>query len=113
MAALEKGNSGERYLLTGENITPARVFSLTKKYFGLRKPFIKIPLASLIPIGAIAEAWADIRGKRPRFHRGLAKLARYKFVYSCEKAKRELGYNPRPLEESIERILSQINQGAK
>ena len=38
IAAITKGRPGERYLLTGENINPERLFVLSKKYFGISKP---------------------------------------------------------------------------
>jgi dihydroflavonol-4-reductase len=110
LASIDKGRPGERYLLTGDNIDSKRVFELAYKYFGIRKPFLKIPVSVLIPVAGLVEVVSAIRGKRPKFHRGLARLARLRFIYSHEKANRELGYNPKPLEESIERIFQQINK---
>jgi dihydroflavonol-4-reductase len=108
IAAIDKGRPGERYLLTGENVDPERLFILSKKYFGISKPFLKIPVSTLYPIALLAEAWAALTGKRPKFHRGLAKLAHLRFFYSHDKARRDLGYNPKTLEKTLESILGKL-----
>ncbi len=108
ISCIEKGRPGERYLLTGENIDPQKAFAMAKEFLGIRKPFIKIPIGLLYPIAFIMELASRIRRKRPKFHRGLAKLARYRFFYANDKAQRELGFKPRPLHETIEKILASI-----
>ncbi len=55
ISALELGHPGERYLLTGDNINPQSLFALGAKYFGIKKPLLKIPASTLIPISFIAE----------------------------------------------------------
>lgn len=104
--ALEHGKSGERYLLTGENIDPKKVFAIGKKYFGIKKPFVKIPLPLMSFFGFLAEVFYLCKGKKPKLNRTIGRLAKLKFFYTCEKAQRDLGYNPRPLEQSIEDILA-------
>ena len=108
IAAFHRGRPGERYLLTGENVNPERLFELAGKYFGINKPVIKIPISALYPVAYLVELWAQALGKRPKFHRGLARLAHYRFFYNNEKAKRELGYTPKPLETTIENILGKL-----
>ena len=108
IAAIKRGRPGERYLLTGENVDANRVFELSTKYFGIKKPGAKIPIWVLIPIAWLVELIAKIRHKRPKFHRGLARLARLRFFYTNDKAKRELGFDPKPLNITIENILAKI-----
>ena len=108
IAALERGRPGERYLLTGEDIDAARAFELAGKYFGIKKPLLKIPQSALIAIAWLSEFAAWIHHKRPKFYRELARLAPYRFFYSHQKATSELGYNPRPLEETISDIMDGI-----
>lgn len=113
IASIKKGRSGERYLLTGDNIDADKAFQLSQKYFGLRKPILKLPIWALMPAATIAELIASIRGKHPKLHRGLVRLGRYRFVYNNAKARRELGFDPQPLEKTLERILQKINQNPK
>ncbi len=107
-SCIEKGIPGERYLLTGENVNPQKAFDLALKILGIRKPFIKVPVGLLYPVAFIMELVARIRRKRPKFHRGLARLARYKFFYTNEKARQELGFRPKPLYQTIKKILASI-----
>ena len=43
IAALEKGRSGERYILGGENVTIRRLAELTLSHLGQRKPILPVP----------------------------------------------------------------------
>lgn len=108
-SCIENGRPGERYLLTGENINPQKAFDLGKEFLGIRKPFIKIPIGLLYPVAFIMELVARIRRKRPKFHRGLAKLARYKFIYSNQKAREDLGFSPKALRETLENFHSALS----
>ena len=110
VAALIRGRPGERYLLTGENVDSKGAFEIAEKYLSIKKPFLKIPMWFLMPTGAGVEFISFVRGKRPKFHRGLAKLARFKFVYNNKKAIDELGFNPRPLENVVDEILRKIRE---
>ncbi len=108
ISALERGRPGERYILSGEDIDAVRAFEIALKYFGLKKPFLKIPQSALIPVAWLMEISAWLQHKRPKFYRELARLAPYRFFYSHQKATNELGYNPGPLEETIKDILDAI-----
>lgn len=110
ISAVDKGRPGQRYLLTGENLNPEKAFALGAEFFGIKKPIIKIPIWALYPVAMVMEIIARLRNKRPKFHRGLARVARHKFFYSYEKARKELGYSPAPLRESLERILPSIKR---
>lgn len=110
ISCIEKGRAGQRYLLTGENINPQKAFKLAEEFLGIRKPFLKVPIGALYPIAFLMELVAAIRRKRPKFHRGLARLARYKFYYSHSKAQKDLGYTSRPLSESMKRIAELLDK---
>jgi len=110
ISAIDRGRPGQRYLLTGENIDPQKAFDLAREFLNIKKPKLKIPVGALYPVAIIMELVASIRNKRPKFHRGLARLARHKFFYSCEKAKTELGYSPASLRQSLERIMPSIKR---
>lgn len=110
LAAIEKGRSGQRYLLTGENIDADLAFKLAAKYLGIKRPLLKLPIWFLTPIAMVMELVAWLQGKNPKFHRGLVKLGRLRFFYSNAKARRELGFNPRPLELTLQSIFEKIPQ---
>jgi len=106
--ALDKGQSGQRYLLTGDNLNPEKLFEIGKKYFGIKKPFIKIPYWLLYLLGCISELLYLFKKKRPKLNRNIVRLLKLKLYYTSEKAKRELGFNPKPLEKSVEDILKAV-----
>jgi nucleoside-diphosphate-sugar epimerase len=109
ISALDKGKAGERYLLTGDNVDPQKLFAIAKKYLNIKKPLIRIPLWLVYIVGAIAELAYIGRNKRPKLNRQIAKLAKLKFYYNCDKAKRDLDYNHKTLEQTVEQILQKIN----
>jgi len=109
ISAIDKGTPGHRYILAGDNIDPAKAFAIAGKYFGIKKPFIKIPYWMLYLTGAVMELIYVFRNKKPRFNRAIAHLAKLKFYYNCAKAKRELGFSPKTLDQSVARIVEKLN----
>jgi dihydroflavonol-4-reductase len=50
----------------------------------------------------VSEAWARLtHGNEPRVTLVGVRLAKKKMFFSSEKAKRVLGFNPRPIEEAL------------
>lgn len=105
ITAAEKGRPGERYLLTGENIDPQKAFSLAGKYFGIKNPLLKLPFWLIYIAGAIAEIMYLFKRKKPKLNRNIARLLKLKFYYNHEKARRELGFEPKGLEAIIKNIV--------
>jgi dihydroflavonol-4-reductase len=105
VAAIERGRPGERYLLTGDNIDPDTAFGLARRYLGIKRPRIKLPRSTLYLVALAMEIRAKLMNKRPKFHRGLARMAKYRFIYSNEKAKGELGYEPGSIDQVINAII--------
>jgi dihydroflavonol-4-reductase len=99
--AAEKGKSGQRYILASESI-PMRAFVAMVRAEAGKKGII-LPLPKLLlPVAAyVAEWWADQRGMAPLFTREQARMARRHAAFSSAKAKRELGWTPRPLKETV------------
>jgi dihydroflavonol-4-reductase len=108
--AMKYGRPGQRYLLTGEDIGPGRLFEIGHRYFGIKKPYLKVPNWMLYLIGAIAEILYLFKRKKPKLNRQIARLAKLKFYYSHRKAGDELGYKPKPLEDTVKKILAGINK---
>ncbi len=111
ISALERGRPGERYLLTGDNIDQDKAFRLTEYYLGMKKPWLRIPYPFFVFTGLILDTVTRFRRifkkdvRAPKLGYNFARLAKYRFFYDASKAKRELGFNPRPIERSIEEIL--------
>ena len=102
LLAFHKGETGKRYILGGENLTLKEIFTIISKITGGTPPRISLPHNLILPVAYAAEAWAKISGREPMVTVDGVKLARKKMFFSIEKAKRELGYQPRPAAKALE-----------
>lgn len=105
IAAMEKGQQGQRYLLTGENASFKYVFDAAAVLTKTSKPRFNIPMWIIEVYGWISILFSRITGKLPLLSPPTAQVLRHQWAYSCEKAKKELGYHPRSLKEGLEEVL--------
>ncbi|KAL6317169.1 hypothetical protein AAG906_029921 [Vitis piasezkii] len=103
---MNKGRLGERYLLTGENASFKLVFDLAAAITGTKKPWFNIPIWVIDVYGWASVLFARITGKLPLISPPTVQVLRHQWAYSCEKAKVELGYNPRSLKEGLAEVLA-------
>jgi dihydroflavonol-4-reductase len=102
LLALERGKVGERYILGACNMSLREIFCAVGTLTGRNPPRIRLPHPVVFPIACISEAWARLVSRRePRVPLTGVRLAREKMFFSIEKAKRFLGFNPRPVEEAL------------
>lgn len=99
LLAAEKGRSGERYILGNENLTYSAFFSLLTRVSGNRTFRIRLP-NFMARLGALAIE-ACTHSRRPSLSRSQARLMGLYLFFDCGKARRELGYSPRPLEAAL------------
>ncbi len=102
LSALERGRAGERYVLGGENMTLKQILDATCANAGRRPPRVRLPHAAVLPVAFFSEGWARISGRgEPRATLDGVRMARTPMYFSSAKAKRELGYDPRPAADGI------------
>jgi len=112
LLALDRGRSGERYILAGHNIDANLAFMLTERYFGLKKPRWKLSPKVLHAAGAVVESLEKIKfpmrfsANGWKLSRNLARLAGLRFYYASDKARNEFNYRTRPLWMTIEEMLA-------
>eukprot|EP01018_Ginkgo_biloba_P036637 Gb_37817 [translate_table: standard] len=106
VAAMYKGRIGERYLLTGENASFVHVFNIAASLTGTAPPSFHIPLWLLQIYGWLSVFWARVTGKLPLISYPTVYVLKHQWAYSCEKAKAELGYDPRNLREGLAEVMS-------
>lgn len=97
----EKGKKGESYLLTGGHTTNFEMMEILEKVTGKKKPKIALPYWLMSTAGFFAEFYYKATGKEAVITRDSAKILKSDLRASSEKAKRELGYDPRPLEQTF------------
>ena len=99
--AAEKGRVGERYLISDKMITNAEVVRIAAEAAGVPAPTKSLPLPVSYAMAALGSAKAKLRGTDEQLSMGSLRLMRAEGPVACDKAKRELGWEPRPVEESI------------
>lgn len=105
IAAMKRGRVGERYLLTGENASFKDVFDIAAILSETSRPRFYIPLWLIEAYGWISVLISRITGKLPLISPPTVSVLRHQWSYSCEKAKNELGYEPRSLKEGLGEVL--------
>lgn len=113
LLAAEKGRNGETYLLGGTYISMIDACRLSASMVGRPGPKFMLPMKLLKGIAAITAPLARRMGKESEF---LSEVALDTIETSPRidhsKAVRELGYQPRPIEDTIRDLLTfSINHG--
>jgi dihydroflavonol-4-reductase len=101
LLAAERGKPGERYILGGDDMTLAEILREVALLAGRAPPRIRLPHNAIVPIAVLAEAFGRMTGREPFVTLDGLKMARKTMFFSSAKAKRELGYAPRPAREAL------------
>lgn len=102
LLAFEKGKIGRRYVLGGENMALREILQKIAAITGRSAPKLCIPHNAILPIAAMAEAWTRLSGgDQPFVSIDSVRMSKKRMFYSNARAKRELGYAPRPAEEAF------------
>jgi dihydroflavonol-4-reductase len=99
--AAERGRVGERYLISEKMISNAAVARIAAVEAGVPPPAKTIPLLLAYALAAMGTAKARLRGTDEKLSLGSLRLMRAEGPLDHSKAVRELGWQPRPVEESI------------
>lgn len=102
MAAEQRGRTGEKYLLTGHWRSMKELAALVEKASGVPAPRMITPMWLAQLAAPMAETWSKVTKTRPKFTSSSLRILRGNSRFVCNKARRELGYTTRPLEETIQ-----------
>jgi dihydroflavonol-4-reductase len=106
VAALEKGRSGERYILGGENLTLKQILDMLAAITGLPSPKVKVPYVMALATGVVDEmVTGHIFRKEPRATIDAVRMGRKKMFVSSAKAERELGWRTVPVDGALRRAV--------
>lgn len=109
--ALEKGRIGNRYILgSRENITLRDLYNYVDEFRG-RKGF-KFPIWLLWPmiVAYTLKTFAAVTGVYPPITPGWVRTFSTDGAFSCDKACRELGYDPVPTRDGLKMAYDWIHQ---
>jgi dihydroflavonol-4-reductase len=104
--ALEKGRSGERYILGGENLTLKQILDRLGAITGLPSPKVKLPYIFALAAGVVDETVTGrILGREPRATIDAVRMGRKKMFITSAKAERELGWRSVPVDDALRRSV--------
>ena len=110
LLAEAKGTIGERYILGGENLTLAEILRRIAAIVGRKPPRLRVPIPAIWPIALAAEAVGRVTGREPFVTLDGLRLARHKMFFASDKAKRALGYAPRPADAGFADAIAWFRQ---
>jgi len=99
--AAERGRVGERYLISEKMISNAEVARIAAEEAGVAPPAKTIPLPMSYALATLGTLKARLRRTDERLSLDSLRLMRAEGPLDHGKAVRELGWQPRPVEESI------------
>lgn len=110
-AALEKGRSGERYILGGENLTLKQILDKLAAITGLPSPKVKVPYVMALATGVVDEmVTGRMLGREPRATIDAVRMGRKRMFVTSAKAERELGWNSLPVDDALRRAVTWFQQ---
>jgi dihydroflavonol-4-reductase len=105
LLAAERGRIGERYILGGRNMTLKQILDALAAITGRPAPRVKIPHVLALAAGYADEFFARLTGREPQIPVEGVKMSRHRMFVASDKAERELGYMPGPVEAALERAV--------
>ena len=108
--AAERAQIGERYILGDRNLTLKQLLEILSALSGRPVPRLRLPHAAPF-LAALADSLAArILRRPPRIPLESVRLARHKMFVDSSKARRELEFQPSPLEAALERAIRWYNE---
>ena len=107
------GAPGSVYLLCNKSVTVDEFIRLLAEVCGNKPPKIKLGKGLIDAAAPVMELYYKAAKKTPLFTRYAVRKLCSNCNFSCEKAKKELGYSPRPLKESLRDTINWIRETEK
>ena len=106
MAAMERGRSGELYILGHENLTYREVFERIARVLGVPLPRVPVPKPAALAAGALGSLYGRLFGRFGACPEAVnwssARMAFMDHYFDPSKAVRELGMPQTPIETAVE-----------
>lgn len=100
--AYERGRSGERYILSGENVLYRRLMRTVAEVVGVRPPAFVIPAPALALAAGVVDVLRRLRRTPLLVEGNQMRLSTRRLFYDTSKAERELGLPPVSARRAVE-----------
>src|SRR5260370_21227982 len=106
--AMEKGRTGQKYILSTEFCTVDRFVEICERVTGKKRPPLRLPHAIMRPISHVTSfLMARLRPNDPqRFTPGALRILAQHRKADPTKAKIELGYGPTTLQQAVRHVYA-------
>jgi dihydroflavonol-4-reductase len=109
LKAREIGRNGERYILSGENLTIHELFNRIARFAGVQPPKIYLPNAAVFALGKIGDMMEKFGKKGPLNSENAWTAVLYHW-FDHDKAKEELGFKPRAADIALKESVDWMKQ---
>lgn len=110
IAARDRGRSGERYLLTGEDLEMAEIAARVAVLAGVRPPRLRVPLGLALAAARAEAAVATLTGRPPAAPLTGVRLAARRVRFSSAKARADLGFSPPPVDAALKDAMDWMRE---
>jgi nucleoside-diphosphate-sugar epimerase len=108
LLAMEKGESGEKYILGGENVTMNEFMQIVREVSGRKGIVFRMPLFVLFGLAKFHDWKARFLKRPPLITTPFTRRYLVNWSNSNVKAKDKLGFKPLTLREGIEKTIEWI-----
>jgi nucleoside-diphosphate-sugar epimerase len=108
LAAMQRGRTGERYILGGENVSYQELFDLFGEITGKKLVLFKMPISVMMTFAQMQMLKTKLTGKPPLITPNFVKKYLYDWRVSTEKSQKELGLSITPLRIGLEKTFEYL-----
>ncbi|MHA1528009.1 MAG: NAD-dependent epimerase/dehydratase family protein [Alphaproteobacteria bacterium] len=101
IAARDRGRGGERYLLTGEDLTMAELAAKVAELAGVAAPRFQVPHWLALAAARAEAGVSALTGRPPKAPLTGVRLAARRVRFDNAKARAELGFSPPPVDRAL------------
>jgi dihydroflavonol-4-reductase len=114
LGAMERGRAGERYLLSGANMTFVAYLGRLARLSGVKAPWLRLPPGRSLAVGAhrAFEKALGLLGREPALDAVSVEMAQCFWYCDTRKACSELGFRARDPGETLRDTISDLLQRA-
>jgi dihydroflavonol-4-reductase len=102
LAAAEKGRTGRRYILGGHGLSYLDAWRVMARVTGRMQPLGLAPRPFVRLAGWMGDLAAAVRGREGDVNSAATTMSMLDHNFSCRRARDELGYSFRPLEDAVQ-----------
>jgi dihydroflavonol-4-reductase len=102
LAAAERGQTGRRYILGGHGLSYIEAWRVMARVTGRMQPLGIAPRPFVRLAGRVGDLMAVFRAREPDVNSAATTMSMLEHNFSCQRAREELGYQFRPLEDTVQ-----------